>query len=75
MAKYIKYGIDKIAKDIFNADSHTYNKENFNELINELKQLMCDLGDICEQTDREEIFWIIHTFLNNKKIAEAKENI
>jgi len=64
MAKYIKYDINKIAKYIFNADSHTYNTKNFNELINELKQLMYDLGDICEQTDEEEIFWIIHKFLD-----------
>jgi len=34
MAKHIKYDIDKIAKYIFNADSHTYNRKNFNELIN-----------------------------------------
>ena len=34
MAKHIKYDIDKIAKAIFNPDGHTYNRKNFNELIN-----------------------------------------
>jgi hypothetical protein len=64
MTKHIKYDTDEIMKAIFNPNSHTYNEENFNELIDELKQLIRDLGDAFEQTDKEEMFWIMHTLLN-----------